>query len=141
MTVQHTAGAVPPAARSSSEVVPVLAKRISWGAVLAGVITALALQLVLSLLGVAVGASTIDPMREGTPEASSLGIGAGLWWVASALLSVFAGGWVAGRLAGVPVRTDGLLHGFVTWGLSTLLLFYVLTTTLSSRLSSASGAL
>jgi AcrR family transcriptional regulator len=95
------------------------------------------LQLVLSLLGVAVGASTIDPVQGGTPQASTLGMGAGLWWVGTALVSVFAGGWVAGRLAGLPIRTDGLLHGFVAWGLATLLLFYVLTTTLGSLVGGA----
>jgi AcrR family transcriptional regulator len=137
MALQQTVGTVPPAVRSPGEVAPLSVKRISWGAVLAGVITTLALQLVLSLLGVAVGASTIDPVQEGTPQASTLGMGAGLWWVGTALVSVFAGGWVAGRLAGVPVRTDGLLHGFVAWGLATLLLFYVLTTTLGSLVGGA----
>jgi hypothetical protein len=32
---------------------------------------------------------------------------------------------VAGRLVGMPVRTDGLLHGLVTWSVATLLLLYV----------------
>ncbi|MBK8210493.1 MAG: PhnA-like protein [Rhodospirillales bacterium] len=137
MALQQTVGSVPPAVRSPGELAPLTIKRISWGAVLAGVITTLALQLVLSLLGVAIGASTIDPMQDGSPQASSLGTGAGLWWVGTALVSVFAGGWVAGRLAGVPVRTDGLLHGFVAWGLATLLLFYMLTTTVGSLVGGA----
>ncbi|HYN38983.1 MAG TPA: hypothetical protein VES39_07015 [Rhodospirillales bacterium] len=144
MALQHTAGVAPhaadvaaPATRSFSDVAPLFARRVSWGAVLAGVITALALQLVLSTLGVAIGASTIDPGQDGSPAASTLGMGAGIWWVISALLSVFAGGWVAGRLAGVPVRTDGLLHGFVAWALTTLLLFYLVTTALGSLVGGA----
>ena len=57
--------------------VAVAGRRISWGAVLAGVIIVLIVQLLLSLLGVGIGASTIDPMQGDTPRASTLGIGAG----------------------------------------------------------------
>jgi hypothetical protein len=140
LALQHTAGTAPLAAHATGHVASFAPKRISWGAVLAGVITALAVQLVLSTLGLAIGASTIDPVQNGSPEASSLGIGAGVWYVISALLSVFAGGWVAGRLAGVPIRTDGMLHGFVTWALTTLLLFYLFTTTLGAIVGGAFSA-
>ena len=114
-------------------------RRISWGAVLAGVIITLAIQLLLSLLGIGIGASTIDPLHGESPAAESLGIGAGIWWLVSALIAVFAGGWVAGRLAGVPVRTDGMLHGLVAWGLATLLMLYLLTTTISGLIGGAFG--
>jgi amino acid transporter len=52
---------------------------------------------------------------------------------------VFAGAWVAGRLAGMPDRTDGMLHGLVAWGLAMLLLIYLLTTTVSSLVGGAFG--
>ena len=123
----------------SDVAVTVPRKRISWGAVFAGVIIVLAVQLLLSLLGVGIGASTIDPAQGTSPQGSSIGIGAGIWWVVSALIALFAGSWVAGRLAGVPVRTDGLLHGVVTWALATLLLVYLLTTTVSSLIGGAFG--
>lgn len=120
--------------------VAVAGRRISWGAVFAGVIIVLIVQLLLSLLGVGIGASTIDPTQHGgTPEASSFGIGAGLWWVICSLISVFAGSWVAGRLAGMPDRTDGMLHGLVAWGLSMLLVLYLLTTAVSSLIGGAFG--
>lgn len=120
--------------------VAVAGRRISWGAVIAGVIIVLIVQLLLSLLGVGIGASSIDPTQnEGTPEASTFGIGAGLWWVICSLVAVFAGAWVAGRLAGMPDRTDGALHGLVAWGLSMLLVLYLLTTTVSSLIGGAFG--
>ena len=43
--------------------------RISWGSVLAGSITGLIVQVWLSMLGVAVGASAIDPLQEANPAA------------------------------------------------------------------------
>jgi hypothetical protein len=127
-------------ARTGDVAVAVAGRRISWGAVFAGVIIVLIVQFLLSLLGVGIGASTIDPTQRGeTPEASTFGIGAGLWWVICSLISVFAGAWVAGRLAGMPDRTDGMLHGLVAWGLAMLLLIYLLTTGVSSLVGGAFG--
>lgn len=106
-------------------------KRISWGAIFAGVVIALVIQLALSILGMGIGASTINPATEQNPVAG-LGMGAGIWFVVTILISLFAGGWVAGRLAGIPRKLESLLHGTLTWGLATLLLFYFLTSTVGS---------
>lgn len=42
-----------------------MAKRISWGAIFAGVIIAMAVQFLLSLLGAGIGMSTADAARTG----------------------------------------------------------------------------
>ena len=106
-------------------------KRVSWGAIFAGVVIALVLQLALSILGLGIGASTINPVTEQNPMAG-FGTGAGIWFIITILISLFAGGWVAGRLAGMPRAVDSLLHGTLTWGLATLLLFYFLTSTVGA---------
>ncbi len=116
------------------------AKRISWGAVFAGVVVALVTQLLLSILGIGIGAGTINPLTEQNPVAG-IGIGAGIWFVVSTLIALFAGGWVAGRLAGVPRKTDSSLHGVLTWGLTTLVTFYLLTTAVGALISGAAGVL
>lgn len=105
-----------------------LTKRISWGAVLAGAVLALVIQLSLSLLGLGIGLGTIDPLTEQNPMAG-IGVGAAIWWVATTLVSLYLGAGVAARLAGMPRPTDGLLHGLLTWSVVTLLTFYLLTTT------------
>jgi hypothetical protein len=112
---------------------------MSWGAVLAGAVVALSVQLLLSLLGLGIGLATVDPAAGDTPGAASFGIAAGIFYAIVTLISLFAGGWVAGRLAGMPVRTDGLLHGVVTWSVAMLLLLYVLTTTVGAVLSGTLG--
>ncbi|MCC9135532.1 hypothetical protein ACFSKU_13520 [Pontibacter silvestris] len=109
-------------------------KRISWGAVFAGLVVAMVLQLTLSLLGLGIGIGTINPVEEQNP-ASGLGTGALIWWIVSMLISLFAGGWVAGRLAGMPTGFDSILHGILTWSLFTLLSFYLLTTAVGSLIS------
>ena len=114
-------------------------KRMSWGAVLAGAVVALSVQLLLSLLGVGIGLATVDPAAGDTPSATSFGIATGVFYAIVTLLSLFAGGWVAGRLAGMPVRTDGLLHGLVTWSVAMLLLLYVVTTSVGALLSGTLG--
>lgn len=119
---------------------PRTVRRISWGAILAGVVIALVVQLVLGILGLGIGASTIDPISESNPV-SGVGIGAGIWFAVSLLLALFAGGYVAGRMAGIPRRQDGLLHGVLTWGLTTLLMFYLLTTTVGGLIGGTARVL
>lgn len=106
-------------------------KRVSWGAIFAGVVITLVTQLALSILGLGIGLSTINPATEQNP-AQGFGTGAGIWFAVTTLISLFAGGWVAGRLAGIPRALDSLLHGLLTWGLATLLLFYFLTSTVGA---------
>lgn len=114
-------------------------KRMSWGAVLAGAVVALSVQLLLSLLGLGIGLATVDPAAGDTPDAATFGIATGIFYAIVTLLSLFAGGWVAGRLAGMPVRTDGLLHGLVTWSVAMLILLYVVTTSVGAILSGTLG--
>ncbi|MDX5418416.1 MAG: hypothetical protein LPK14_03705 [Hymenobacteraceae bacterium] len=109
-------------------------KRISWGAVFAGLAVALVIQLTLSLLGLGIGVGSIDPAEEQNPMAG-LGTGTLIWWVVSMLISLFVGGWVAGRLAGMPTAFDSILHGILTWSLFTLVSFYLLTTAVGSVIS------
>jgi hypothetical protein len=111
-------------------------KRIAWSAVFAGVLVAIVSQLLLTLLGLGIGLSTIDPTTEQNPTAG-LGIGSAVWYAISSLLSLFAGGWVAGRLASSPQMFDGIIHGVLTWSLVTLITIYFLTTTLGSLIGGA----
>lgn len=118
----------------------VIARRISWGAVFAGALVALVVQLSLSLLGLGIGMGTVDPLEEANPL-SGLGTGAIIWWAVTMLLSLFAGGYVAGRLAGVPRTFDSSMHGVLTWCLFTLLSLYLLTTAVGRIMSGVGNVL
>jgi hypothetical protein len=109
-----------------------LLKRISWGPIVAGVVIAVVIQLVLTLIGLGIGLSAADPLHRDTPDAASYGYGAAAWWGLSSVLALFAGGWIAGHLAGAPGRTDAMLHGLVTWGLAALLGAYLVASTFAS---------
>jgi hypothetical protein len=100
---------------------PALPSRISWGAVLAGGLVAAALAASLNILGAAIGATTIDAVRQGTPFASTLGIGAVIWLILANSLALGVGGYIAARLSGTADNTDGILHGLAVWALAFLL--------------------
>lgn len=122
------------------EVMPRAARRVSWGAVFAGVMIVLAVQLLLSMLGLGIGLGTINPTDGSTPNASSLGIGAAAWWGISYLIALVAGGYVAARLAPSRLGFDGALHGVVTWAFTLLVTFYLLTTAVGSVIGGAFSA-
>ena len=92
-------------------------RRVSWGAIFAGTVVAMALMVFFSVLGIALGASTIHPMQTG-----GLGLGSAMYLIVTQILSLIAGGLTASRLAGVPRMTASVLHGAAVWALSTLLL-------------------
>ncbi len=101
-------------------------RRISWAAIFGGVILAVVVQLLLSTLGAGIGFGTVGVNAGTTPDASSLGLGAGIWWVVSSCIALGFGGFAAAWMAGIEVRMDGVMHGLITWGLVSLLAIYVL---------------
>ncbi|MCJ2115017.1 PhnA-like protein, partial [Methylobacterium sp. J-001] len=76
----------------------------------------------------------------GTPTASSLSSGAGIWFVISVVLASAAGVWLAGRLAGKPANTTTAYHGLIAWAVSTLVVVYVLSSAVGGIVSGASSA-
>ncbi len=109
--------------------------RISWGAIFAGAVMALVAQLAFSLLGLGLGASAAHPYSDN--PVGGLGVGAAIWTLLSVLISLFTGGYVAARLAAMPRKQDSMLHGLVTFGLTSLLGFYLLTSGLGSLIGGA----
>lgn len=115
-------------------------RRVSWGAILAGVLIAVLTQITLNLLGIAIGFAALTPAD---PE----GIGpvfdtaTVIWIAASTLVSIFLGGWVAGYLQPSSDEEVGMLHGLATWALATLIALFFFFTTASSILAGLSNAL
>ncbi|MGQ0595019.1 MAG: hypothetical protein ACT4QB_20985 [Gammaproteobacteria bacterium] len=116
-------------------------KRISWAAVIAGVMVALGIQLVLNMIGAGLGFSAIDPLEGETPSVTTFSIASGLWMLVSSIVALFAGGWLASYLAGLTHDEDGMLHGLVTWALSTLVLVLFLVAIFGSLLFGTLNAL
>ncbi|MCB8821450.1 PhnA-like protein [Microvirga rosea] len=123
----------------AEDVRTIMLNKVTWGAVLAGVVVMLVAQLILNLLGIGIGAATLDPNAGAAenPSVSTFSIGAGVWFLVSGILAALAGGYAAGRLAGKPKESTAGWHGLTAWALTTLVVFYLLTTTVGGLLGGA----
>lgn len=91
--------------------------RVSWGAILAGVIIALAVYVTLNLLAFAVGISTIDQMGS-----RDLAMGSAFVSTFCLLVSLFIGGFIASRSTAGEKTTEAVQYGMLVWGTILLLL-------------------
>lgn len=89
--------------------------RVSWGSVIAGIVTVLAISALLSLLGTAIGSSVVDPFSDNPFD--GLGTAFGISSAVFLVISFAAGGFVAGRLA----NSNGFIHGFLSWATATII--------------------
>lgn len=105
---------------------------IRWGAIVGGIVSGSASYLLLALLGVAVGLTAVDPSA--TEPVGRVPLATGIWTGISMLVGAFIGGYVAGHMSGLSRSMDGMLHGFVSWGATTLLYAFLTTTALGALL-------
>jgi hypothetical protein len=122
---------------TEDEVRTLLFNRVSWGAVLAGVVVALVTQLILNLIGIGIGAASVDATSGANPSGSTFSMAAGIWWALSGILAALAGGYTAARLSGQPTETSGPWHGLTAWALTTLVVFYLLSTSVGAIVGGA----
>jgi hypothetical protein len=85
--------------------------RVSWPAIVAGATVALAMSAVLWLGGVALGITVSDQV-----SGQALTLGAALWMLASALASLFVGGYVVCRLTTGEKKKQAVMYGVILWG-------------------------
>lgn len=107
---------------------------LSWGSIIAGVVTILALLITFSLIGSAIGLGVTDPTSSNPFD--GVGLGLTIWTVVAFVLAFFGGGF----LAGVASRRVGLLHGFLTWA-SSLILLVIMISYLASGIFSMAGSI
>ena len=96
-----------------------LVSPVVWGAVVGGVFIALVVHILLNMVGAGIGAVSMGAPTEG--EAQSIGWGAFAWWSISGIIAAFAGGWAAGILSRANGSSNGGLHGFLSWAVTTVL--------------------
>lgn len=108
---------------------------ISWGAIFAGVITFLAIFMTLGLIGSAIGFGTLEPTSNNPLD--RVGIGLIIWTIVAIVLSLMSAGFVSGLAA----RRIGLLHGFLTWATSMLVVMLLVSYTAVSAFSALGSLL
>lgn len=102
---------------------------VSWAAILAGALTAAVLSLLLFILGIGLGLSSISVWSGQGADGSTIGWAAVSWFAFTQLASAAMGGYIAGRLRTrwEGVHTDEVYfrdtaHGFLAWSFATLMM-------------------
>lgn len=102
-----------------------LRSNTSWGAIWAGFFVTLAVEALFTLLMIGIFASFVHP-GGGSPSGMSFGIGIAVWFFLQTIGAYYCGGWVAGMLARRPDTGWNSLHGWAVWGLSMIVMVYLL---------------
>src|SRR5947209_20375475 len=100
--------------------------RISWGAILGGVATSVAVFFLLSVLGTAIGATIL--YRQGETDIST---GAAIWAIITLVLALFAGGCVASQCTVGETKDEAVMYGVILWGTIFTLLLALMATRVS----------
>jgi len=87
---------------------------VYWSAIWVGTLATLSTALVLGLIGIAVGAHQMGPSGN-IVRWSDFGLGALFFTVFGSFISAVAGGWIAGRIAGLRRSEPAMLHGAIVW--------------------------
>lgn len=95
--------------------------RVSWGAVLAGSVVAIAVYAALTMLAIALGVTTVDSIQSDVFAISALVV-----VIFNSLVALFIGGFVASRATVGEDKTESLIYGLLVWG--ALFVFTLLTT-------------
>jgi hypothetical protein len=116
-------------------------RRVSWGGVFAGMVAVLLIQFVLLIFGAAVGLLFTGAQGVNQQTLLGMGLGAGIWWLASSIIAGFFGAMIAARLSGVPNKTDGTLNGLVSWATAQLVAMLFTATALGALISGPNNIL
>lgn len=116
-----------------------LRDRVRWGPIVAGVVTAFAILLFLTVIGIALGLSALGGDPNASPQ--TWGSAAGIWGGLSLLIAFFVGGWLASRAAGPALEANGVLNGFITGAATLLLILWLATTAITGALGFFAGTI
>ncbi len=138
VTTGHAGPARETTTRSVSQLMTLPTDRVRWGPIWAGLLSAFFTLLVLSLLGLAIGASTVDT---GAAAQGNVNQNAGqysaIWAGISAIIAFLVGGYVAGRTAAVHERGWAALNGALVFLLALPILLWLATQGLGALIGNA----
>jgi hypothetical protein len=95
--------------------------RVQWGPIIAGLVSALAIVILLTILGFGIGASVLDPAQAD----NDAGIWATIWGAITVILAFFVGGWIAAKTAAVGGEFGGMMNGLLVGITGVLLVIWM----------------
>lgn len=115
------------------------APRLCGRAILAGSLVALSMHLLLTTLGAGITALAVKPSASDSPV-QSFTTGIAITWTLSALISLWIGGFVSGKVGAPGDGESGKLHGFIMWSLATVTGFVLVVAGVGKALGAAGKA-
>jgi len=94
---------------------------VNWTAVWVGALSTICIMILFGLAGTALGAHLMGPDHR-LVDVKRLGMWTVIFSVCSAFFSAVAGGWIAGKIAGILHSEPGMIHGSIVWLLTVPLL-------------------
>lgn len=101
-------------------VVKTNALQISWSAIAVGVIIVIAVQSLFNFLALGLGLMAFSPNMDSLKHLSLVSI---LWLMATNIITLFLGGWLAGQYNTFYQKFQGALQGLIVWAIAMLLTF------------------
>lgn len=118
------------------------ASAVSWSAIFAGATAATAISLILLFLGTGLGLTVVSPWAYKGMSGTAFGVSTILWFTSMSLIASGLGGYITGRLRTRWLATHSdevyfrdTAHGFLAWGIATLVTATLVTSVISSVVS------
>jgi hypothetical protein len=108
--------------------------RLHWGAVIAGVLLALAAHVVMGLIGATLG------FAAGASDSRAAGAAAAIWALLTPFVATLLGAWLACRMAASEDNRSASLHGVLVWCIGLIAGAIFLTGTMATGAMSAGTA-
>jgi hypothetical protein len=97
-------------------------RSISWSSVLFGTLAALAIGVMLHILGIGITASSVDGNTQNASDAAAtVGGVAGIWFLIGTAIALFIGGFLASTLAHTFTGPRATTYGLGVWALASLI--------------------
>lgn len=107
--------------RTATVTQPAVLFSAPWFSVCAGIGVALAMHIVLNLLGIGLGFTAIQLDPSLSADGSLISWSAFAWWAVSGIIAAYAGGYTAGVLSTPESVYSGALLGFLSWAKTTII--------------------
>lgn len=123
---------------------PATGSYVDWAAITGGAVVALALGLLFSGFGAALGLTAISA-EEGEASSGLVGVIISAVWIVLSMIAAYAtGGYIAGRMrrrldaaSAEEVQVRDGMNGLIVWAVGTVLSAIVVTSTISGAISAA----
>ncbi len=124
------------------------ASAVSWAAILAGAVVALAVSLIMVTLGSGLGAAAVSPWPNVGPGPATFTVVTGVWLIITQWVSAAIGGYLTGRLRTrwVSLHTHEVFfrdtaHGLLAWSVATAVVAALAATAAAPAVHSVGAAL